>query len=800
MRILLVMLLMSCHVVFSQDKALGVNYKELWFLKHLNKDGSFGEKNKQIITSLVLLTLLEHGETTDSAVYGKVVKDAILFIQTESSKEGPLLNSAFMLNALHRAYEMIGADSLKAPIVKLKLDIISKVKTDHWESKDNKLLLNLMCAESLSPKYSLNSSSTNKVFSKVLLWFSKQNGEGALFSHLYLKHLASQNNEDTSRAAKQLKLGKKLSSFLEHYLITKSCFAVGGLTWRDWNRYSQKTLLGLQEPDGSWPGEPSPGFLKESKLDDMMFNSCMASLSLTVYYRYLPSSKGAVYGGRTASGMAAKMASYGPPYSQNNERYQSIKENGVRSPLKSPLSTFSVDVDTASYSNVRRYLSSGNIPPVDSVRIEEMINYFAYERTGDTEGIFDIGFEMAPCPWNKNDMLLKTTLSTEEIEFDELSPKNLVFLVDVSGSMSSRDKLPLLKKSLSLLVLELKKEDRISLVTYAGNESVVLNAVSGDKHFEIVKAIEQMESGGGTNGSSGIEKAYEIAKANFIKDGINRVLLCTDGDFNVGISDHASLMKFISKKAKSNVFLTVMGFGTGNLRDDIIEQLADKGNGQAFYIDNLLEAKKALVDEMGATFNTVAKDTKLQIEFNPAVVSSYRLIGYENRILSTEDFADDKVDAGELGSGHQVTALYQINLRKKPIKEDLVGEPLKYQDLRILNIPEMLTYKVRYKKPSEEKSEYFERAFSGEVSSKPSVDWSMCASIALQGMLLRQSQYLGLGTFDMAKDLCSKGIGVDKLGYRKEFLNLVENASKLQSLMVSEKEKQKVEAGIDLVD
>ncbi len=612
--------------------------------------------------------------------------------------------------------------------------------------------------------------------------------------------------EEVSKLKKQ-----KNPPFLLHYLATKICFQLGGKQWKDWNKRNQNYLGTKQLADGSWPDTPAP-FLKMDKLEAKLYNDALASSCLQVYYRYLPSSKGAVqnivvsasafsspsvYGGRSAGGRASAIARFG---GTSAERYLPFVENGIQSPLKTPLSTFSVDVDTASYSNIRRMINDNSLPQADAVRIEEMLNYFRYKTSGkNLHGIFDVDFEMAPCSWKKDEMLLKTTISTEALQMEKLPPKNLVFLVDVSGSMQSPDKLALLKKSLTLLTMEMRKEDRISIVVYASASGVALAPTSGDKHYEIIEAIEKLAAGGSTNGSGGINKAYELAQKHFMADGINRILLCTDGDFNVGVTSHTELIKLIQEKAKSKVFLTVMGFGKGNLRDDYIEQLADKGNGQAFYIDTLLEAKKALVDEMGATLNTVAKDVKLQMEFNPAVVESYRLIGYENRKLNAEDFENDKVDAGEIGSGHQVTALYQIKLR-----DTLIEQPkLKYQSTQLTKSTEMLTLNVRYKKPDSDKSELFSLAFDGATVASPSADWQHCSSLALTGMLLRQSEYSGAGDFKMAQKLAKNGMQNDKSGYRKEFTDLLkkvetikkENDSKKQAVIEDNEEE-----GLDLID
>lgn len=763
-----------------------LDQKRIWLKKVQNEDGSFGEKDKQIITAMALIDLTANAETVTSVHYGEIIKKAISYLVKESNKELTPLQCGFMLYCFQELHAYTASEVFPPLIANLKLKLIKQYEGDHWKVEENEVYTNLLCVLGFGPMYEGDNSTSKKIYDRTLKWISEQNGQEAQICSLYLTE--SRDKEESAKAdlLLKLKLGQKINNYVEHLLLTKLFFKFGGRHWKQWNRFHQKAVFDLQLEDGTWPSKPLSGLLSDHELDNKIFNTFLVSWGMTVYYRYLPSS----IGGRAGKlSLSTRMSA--------NERYLKIKENGIRNPLHSPLSTFSVDVDTASYANVRGILNTGELPPRDAVRIEEMLNYFTYERSGINKDIFDINFEMAPCPWEKRDMLLKTTLSTEKIDLGELPAKNLVFLIDVSGSMAEDNKLPLLKKALNLLVFELKKEDRVSIVTYAGRESVVLNAASGDKHFEIIKALDNLTSGGGTNGSSGIEKAYELARENFIKDGINRVLLCTDGDFNIGISDHESLMKLIAEKAKSNVFLTVMGFGRGNLRDDVTEQLADKGNGQAFYIDTLLEAKKALVDEMGASLNTVAKDVKLQLEFNPAMVENYRLIGYENRILNAEDFEDDKVDAGEIGSGHQVTALYQLTLRGASVSEELSKKQLKYQDIKILNSAEMLTYKIRYKKPDQKESQYFECVFNGEVTATPSPDWNLASSIAMYGLLLRDSEYKGKSSYALSAELCKDSLAFDKKGYRKELLNSIEKAADISQAL--EKEAQE-NSKLDLVE
>ncbi|MCM8531562.1 MAG: VWA domain-containing protein [Lentisphaeraceae bacterium] len=766
-----------------------------WYEKDLNKDGSLGDKNRDVLSSMMLLAFLAHGETPSSKHYGEIINNCTSYLLSQIKEKNSLLEDAFILYALQEFHAMVGVGGFEPHLKSQKLKIYESFKKDHFVAEENEVLANYILAFALSPSYSGNDSD-KLILKKLRKWMELQRGHQAALMSLHLKSKDQDFDKEAIELVLNLKLNKKIDSYLEHLVTTRLLFTIGGNVWSDWNRFHQKEMGSIQNKDGSWPGDPVPGFLNKSENDAKLCNSLLAALSMTVYYRYLPSSKGpSVYGGR-----ASAIAMFGGLAKSKQERYSPIVENRFRSPLQSPLSTFAADVDTASYSNIRRFINAGTLPPSDAVRIEEMVNYFQYQRKGERLDIWQVDHEMSVCPWNANSMLLKTTLSTDELMAEELPPKNLVFLIDVSGSMDNPNKLPLLKRALNLLIFKLKKEDKISIVTYAGAERVVLDSVSGDKHFDIIKALDNLDSGGGTNGSAGIEKAYEIAQKNFIKDGINRVILCTDGDFNVGIDDISSLKKFIGEKAKSNVFLTVMGFGEGNYRDDITEQLTNHGNGQAFYIDTLLEAKKALVDEMGATLSILAKDVKLQIEFNPGMVESYRLVGYENRLLNAEDFDNDKIDAGEVGSGHQVTALYEIKLRTQPLDKEREQQKLKYQEIKLKNNAEMLSLKIRYKKPNEDISKLVESSFNGEIASKPSVDWDLSAGVALAGMIFRDSAYVSDGGFKSVVEMVSRTLENDKFGYQNEFKKLIQQSMVLKELQTSVQKEGDVEEHLDLVD
>ena len=469
----------------------------------------------------------------------------------------------------------------------------------------------------------------------------------------------------------------------------------------------------------------------------------------------------------------------------NRENYAHYDDNPVKRVLEHPVSTFSVDVDTGSYANVRRFLNQGSLPVKDAVRVEEMINYFSYDYPlpKDKSQPFSVTTEIAPTPWNKDTYLLRVGLKGYDIAAEQLLPSNLVFLVDISGSMMSPDKLPLLKSGLKLLVQNLRAQDRVSLVVYAGNTGVVLEPTPGDQKGKIMAALEGLTAGGSTNGGAGIKLAYAMAEQGFIKNGINRVLLATDGDFNVGTVNFEALKDMVEAKRKTGISLTTLGFGTGNYNDHLMEQLADTGNGNYAYVDTLNEANKVLVNEMSSTLQTIAKDVKIQIEFNPAVVAEYRLIGYENRALKREDFNNDKVDAGDIGAGHSVTALYEITLaNSKGQKVD----PLRYHTEKTLagNKDEIALLRLRYKLPDSDTSKLIEQVLKTadiQEANKTSNDFRFAAAVAAFGQSLRGGKYTGdLGYEDILK-LAQEARGKDSFGYRGEFLKLVTLAKVLKA-------------------
>jgi Ca-activated chloride channel homolog len=494
--------------------------------------------------------------------------------------------------------------------------------------------------------------------------------------------------------------------------------------------------------------------------------------------------EGGVAGGIAGALMNPNAAPFPPVRMQsapwNTEAYDRIEDNAFHKPTSDPLSTFSIDVDTASYSNVRRFLSRGHLPPVDAVRTEELINYFSFDYPSPPKDRpVSVTTEVAPCPWNTQHRVALIGLHTRDIDSGAAPPRNLVFLIDVSGSMLPPDKLPLVKTAMRMLGDTLAAADRIAIVVYAGASGMVLPSTPGDRKDAIRSALDTLEAGGSTNGAAGIRLAYDTAAAHFIKNGINRVILATDGDFNVGVTSQGELIRLIEEERTRGIFLSVLGVGTGNLKDSTMEKLADKGNGNYAYLDSLQEARRVLIAQAGQTLVTVAKDVKVQIEFNPAAVEAYRLIGYENRILQKEDFNNDRKDAGEMGAGHSVTALYEIVPAGVPIEVPSV-DPLTYQRSQASrgNADELMTVKIRYKDPDGDTSKLMTTAVrnrSGELT--PRVGFA--SAVAEFGMLLRTSEHKGSASWQQAADLARRFRGDDPDGYRAEFVRLVQLAAAL---------------------
>jgi Ca-activated chloride channel family protein len=477
----------------------------------------------------------------------------------------------------------------------------------------------------------------------------------------------------------------------------------------------------------------------------------------------------------------------------NTEGYATIHENGYKDVLHQPLSTFSIDVDRASYANVRRFLNMGQLPPKDAVRIEEMINYFNYDYPEpEDEHPFSVNTELSACPWNDDHQLLHVGLKGKEIDREELPASNLIFLIDVSGSMNSPHKLPLLKSSFELLLKQMRSQDRVAIVVYAGAAGLVLESTSGEHKEKILEAINKLSAGGSTAGGAGLKLAYKVAEENFIDEGNNRIILATDGDFNIGPSSNAEMERMIEKEREKGIYMTVLGFGMGNYKDDKMEIIADKGNGNYAYIDNIQEARKFMISEFAGSMYTIAKDVKFQIEFNPQRVKAYRLIGYENRLLNDEDFNDDKKDAGEMGAGHTVTALYEIiPAGSKETVADI--DDLKYQkgksDKKIDPDPdaELMTIKLRYKNPDSFNSILIERPIQGNVKSPSEVsdNYRFSAAVAGFGMLLRNSDYKNGMSVEEVLSLARSAKSDDEEGYRNEFIKLVKTADSLADFTAS---------------
>ena len=480
----------------------------------------------------------------------------------------------------------------------------------------------------------------------------------------------------------------------------------------------------------------------------------------------------------------SKMILSSPPQQRNAETYKEIKENSFVAVAQQPVTTFSADVDRAAYANVRRIIGYGQIPPKDAVRIEEMVNYFDYDYPAPEEGSASplrVSPELAPAPWNPNHLLLRIGLQAKKIDLAQAPPSNIVFLIDVSGSMDEENKLPLLQSSFKMLLGQLRPDDKVAIVTYANGTKVALPSTSVKDKEKIIKVLDNLYASGGTSGGRGIQLAYEQAQKSFIKNGNNRIILATDGDFNIGINNTTDLEKFIEKQRESGIYMSVLGFGMGNYRDDMAETIADKGNGNYAYIDNITEAKKVLVNELSGTLFAVAKDVKLQLEFNPKYVKEYKLIGYENRMLANEDFTNDKKDAGEIGAGHTVTALYEL-----VPSDGKVAQSLRYQSQELNEKGkgnELGFLKIRYKDPKVKDAKSVEITepliFNKKALKETSADYRFAASVAEFGILLRDNSNKANATYDQIIELAEGAIGKDPEGYRKEFVRLVKSVKML---------------------
>lgn len=577
--------------------------------------------------------------------------------------------------------------------------------------------------------------------------------------------------------------------------LAAACFAIGFIAWQAQYQPPMRTQLlevNLQ-PSAGGAGSAEPSFraadgpAPTATATDGAEKS--ASEFAVVALPAIPASR------KEGEAVATNLPA---PVDFNAEAYDRVVDNPFIAAAQQPLSTFSIDVDTASYANVRRFLQGGARPPRDAVRIEELVNYFPYEYAGpqDRDMPFSAAMEVASAPWNPAHRLVRIGLKGREMPAGERPDANLVFLIDVSGSMQPENKLPLVKRSLRLLVEQLRPDDRVALAVYAGSAGLVLPSTRAADKQAILGAIDRLEAGGSTNGAMGIQLAYDIAMANFIMGGVNRLILCTDGDFNVGVTNRGDLVGLIEEKAKSGVFLTVLGFGMGNYKDATLEQLADRGNGNHGYVDSLREAEKLLVEQAGGTLVTIAKDVKIQVDFNPAQVQAYRLIGYENRLLLAEDFNNDRIDAGEIGAGHTVTALYEVVPVGVEWSPESTVDASKYQVVdkgtgmrgqeregreQAAGQHELLTLKLRYKDPAGLVSRLreFPLVDGGARFEQASMDFRFAASVAAFGMILRDSPHKGTATLADVTAWASSGTGRDAGGYRTEFLGLVKLAEPL---------------------
>jgi Ca-activated chloride channel homolog len=521
---------------------------------------------------------------------------------------------------------------------------------------------------------------------------------------------------------------------------------------------------------------PSKYTLLHADFEDPAVQRQIAQLAAEAAQRY------GVAGSQYANNAAPPWDGYAPGF--RTEEYDHVREARFLEAAHTPLSTFSIDVDTASYANVRRHLTQGALPPRGAVRIEELVNYFSYDYPApDGDVPFATHLDVAQCPWQPGNLLARIGLKGWEIDAGDRPPANLVFLIDVSGSMGSENKLPLVKRSLALLIKQLRADDRIAIVVYAGSSGLVLPATAGDRTREILGALDRLQSHGSTNGGEGIQLAYRVAGEAFMEGGVNRVILATDGDFNVGVTDQSELTRLIEAKRESGIFLTALGFGMGNLNDSTLEKLADHGNGSYAYIDTLQEARKVFVEELTGSLVTIAKDVKIQVEFNPAAVHAYRLIGYENRALAAEDFKDDTIDAGEIGAGHTVTALYEV-VPVGAASGTSTVDPLRYQaarPTRTADSRELFTVKLRYKTPDGHESSglVFPCALTAVRFERAPEDFQFAAAVAAWGMLLRASPHSGTTAYRDILSWARRSEGAETDGYREEFMELVQRAAAL---------------------
>jgi len=772
-----------------------------WFRQNQRPDGGWGDTASQpATTGLALLSLVGAGYTDRGAVpNAKVVRDGARYLMVQQQNSGA-----------------IGADVRGHAIATLALSEL------YWMTKNPRYKKPAQSAVTWLVKQPLGDPVTTAW--TVMAMKSARHGKLNLGTATFPKLAAGDGRAMAISVMTRIFAGEKAQSAgirkdlticlgsppgddrLYWYFGTLAMFQAGGSHWKQWNKAMKDAIVKTQEQDGSWKplGKPDETYGRTGE-------TALMTMCLEVYYRYdrvfglsdapftgpttnsaigIGGAAGGAFRGRGGrrnlrAGGGRAIARYGRP-GFHTEGYDRIDENPFRTVSQHDTSTFSIDVDTASYANVRRFLLKDfKLPPKDAVRIEELLNYFPYDYAppaADSEHPFAAQVDVAACPWNEKHRLVRIALKGKEMAATERPATNLVFLLDVSGSMRSHDKLPLLKQAMALLVQHLGARDRVAIAVYAGAAGLILPPTPCDEKDKILAAIGRLAAGGSTAGGEGIQLAYRVAAGSFIEGGVNRVVLCTDGDFNVGVTDHGSLTRMIEQKAKSGVYLSVLGFGSGNVKDDLMEQLSNRGNGNYAYVDTIAEARKVLVHEMSGTLVTIAKDVKIQVFFNPARVAGYRLIGYENRMLSKKDFNDDKKDAGEIGAGHTVTALYEII----PAGAEVPGakaddNPFVRRAVAAGESEALFRLRLRYKLPEATKSVLMERDVF-DKGGEASAEFRWAAAVAQFGMLLRNSPHKGETTWDAMIELAKGAKGADPHGYRTGFLEMANAAKRLSAV------------------
>ncbi|MEM8882440.1 MAG: von Willebrand factor type A domain-containing protein [Planctomycetota bacterium] len=771
-----------------------------WLAKQQRPDGGWAAEAESAPgpTGLVLLAYLGAGYTDrGKQPHARAVRNGLRYLLQRQSQEGRIgattvREHAIATLALAETYWMTRNPRLKQPVLRAIRWLEGTRKRGGAWSDDETTAWSVMAWK--SAKYAGLPVDPTVAAAVMANWNARAlTSKRAPLEVITRVLLGSDPATDARiRAAADLCLqslpNPKAVDRIHWHFATLGLFQVGGRHWKAWNSAMKEAILGTQDREGWWQavGKPEETYGKVGE-------TALMTLCLQVYYRYdrvFGLSGGAGGGARGARGGRVMRVVLRSRRSSNSESYDRIDENPFRAVADHDTSTFSVDVDTASYANVRRHLlKEFTLPPKDAVRVEELINYFPYAYEGpatDSKHPFRAKVTVTDCPWKREHRLARIAVQARPMDLGQRPATNLTFLLDVSGSMSSADKLPLLQRAMALLVNTLSRRDRVSVVVYAGAAGLVLPPTSCEEKEVILEAIGRLQAGGSTAGGEGIELAYRVAAGSFIENGINRVVLCTDGDFNVGITDRGSLTRLIEQKAKSGVFLSVLGFGRGNLKDARMKDLAKRGNGNYAYIDSISEARKVLVKEMNGTLATVAKDVKIQVFFNPAKVAGYRLIGYENRLLAKEDFDDDKKDAGEIGAGHAVTALYEIVPAGTPVPDRKRNEenPFIARVVPAEKSEAMFRLRLRYKPPAGGASVLLEQDVKDTDAAfdKADPDLRWAAAVSQFGMLLTGSKHKGNATWDALIELAESAKGEDPHGYRAGFIKMAKAAKRLSAV------------------